>query len=49
MEFPADATKESMIEAAMNAPEAAKFLKGMQVVKQIVVPGRIINLVVKPE
>ena len=49
MEFPADASKESMIEAAMNAPEAAKFLKGMQVVKQIVVPGRIINLVVKPE
>ncbi len=49
MEFPADASKETMIEAAMNAPEAAKFLKDMQVVKQIVVPGRIINLVVKPQ
>ena len=49
MEFPTDASKEDIIEATMNAPEAAKYLKGMQIVKQIVVPGRIVNLVVKPE
>jgi len=47
MEFPADATKEQMIDMVMNAPESEKYLKDKEVVKQIAVPGRIVNIVVK--
>ena len=49
MEFPADAAPEQMIEMAMNAPEAQKYLEGMQVVKTIAVPKRIVNIVLKPQ
>ena len=48
MLFPADATPEQMIELATSAPEAAKYLEGMQVVKTIAIPKRIVNIVVKP-
>ncbi len=47
LEFPADADKDTILDAALNAPEAQKHLEGKQVVKTIVVPGRIINIVVK--
>ena len=49
MLFPADATPEQMIELATSAPEAAKYLEGMQIVKTIAIPGRIVNIVVKPQ
>ncbi len=49
MLFPADATPEQMIELATSAPEAAKHLDGMQVVKTIAIPKRIVNIVVKPK
>ncbi len=49
MLFPADATPEQMIELATSAPEAAKHLEGMQVVKTIAIPKRIVNIVVKPK
>ena len=49
MFFPADATPEQMIELATSAPEAAKYLEGMQVVKTIAIPGRIVNIVLKPQ
>ena len=49
MDFPSDSTKDQMVEMAMSAPEAAKYLEGMQVVKTIAVPGRIVNIVVKPD
>ena len=49
MDFPADAAPEQMIEMAMNAPEAQKYLEGMQVVKTIAVPKRIVNIVLKPQ
>ena len=48
MLFPADATPEQMVGLATSAPEAAKYLEGMQVVKTIAIPGRIVNIVVKP-
>lgn len=47
LEFPADANKDFIEKAALNAPEARKHLEGKQVVKTVVVPGRIINIVVK--
>ncbi len=47
LEFPADADKDTIVAAALAAPEAAKHLEGKQVVKTIVVPGRIINIVLK--
>ena len=47
MEFPADATKEQMIEMVMNAEESQRYLAGKEVVKSIAVPGRIVNIVVK--
>lgn len=49
MLFPADATPEQMVRLAMEAPDAARHLEGMQVVKTIAVPGRIVNIVVKPQ
>ena len=48
MLFPADATPEQMIELATSAPEAQKYLEGMQVVKTIAIPKRIVNIVLKP-
>ena len=48
MLFPADATPEQMIELATSAPEAAKYLEGMQIVKTIAIPKRIVNIVIKP-
>ena len=43
----ATASKEAIIEAAMSDERSQKYLEGKQVVKTIVVPGRIINIVVK--
>ena len=45
--LPASASKETIIEAAMGDERSQKYLEGKQVVKTIVVPGRIINIVVK--
>ena len=45
--MPADATKEAVEQAALGAEQAARYLEGMQVVKVIVVPGRIVNVVLK--
>ena len=49
LNVPADASKEEVEQMALGAPESAKHLEGKQVVKIIVVPGRIINIVVKGE
>ena len=48
MDFPADATPDQMVQMATSAPEAQKHLEGMQIVKTIAIPGRIVNIVVKP-
>ena len=45
--LPATASKEAIIEAAMSDERSQKYLEGKLVVKTIVVPGRIINIVVK--
>lgn len=45
--FPADATKESIQEVALASEAAQKYLEGKTVVKVIVVPGRIVNIVIK--
>ena len=49
MLFPADATPDQMVEMATSAPEAQKYLDGMQIVKTIAIPKRIVNIVVKPK
>ena len=48
LDFPADATPDKMISMVTAAPEAQKYLEGMQIVKTIAIPGRIVNIVVKP-
>jgi leucyl-tRNA synthetase len=45
---PKTATKEDLLALAMANPRVQKFLEGQQIVKEIVVPGKIVNLVVKP-
>ena len=47
LDFAADATKEDIEKAALAAPQTAKYVGGKQVVKVIVVPGRIVNIVIK--
>ncbi len=44
---PADCTKEQMEAAAQEAPGIADSLAGKNIVKRIVVPGRLVNFVVK--
>ena len=48
LDFPADATPDQMISMVTVAPEAQKYLEGMQIVKTIAIPGRIVNIVLKP-
>ena len=48
LDFPSDASKEDIEKAALASEQAQKYLAGMQVCKVIVVPGRIVNIVVKP-
>ncbi|QZE14226.1 leucine--tRNA ligase [Halosquirtibacter laminarini] len=45
--LPVDMDKDSIIEAAMSHESAQKWIEGKQVVKTIVVPNKIINIVVK--
>lgn len=43
----ATATREELLEAARASKRAARHIEGKQIVKEIVVPGRLVNLVVK--
>ena len=45
---PADADNEAVTAAAQADPKVQKFTDGMALVKTIVVPGRLVNLIVKP-
>ena len=47
LDFPADAPREEVEQAVMASEQTAKYLEGMQVVKVIVVPGKIVNIVLK--
>lgn len=47
LEVAADMAKEEVEKAALASPEAAKWLEGKTLQKVIVVPGRIVNVVMK--
>ncbi len=49
LDFPADAPKELIEKEALGSEQAQKYLEGMQVVKVIVVPGKIVNIVLKKQ
>ncbi len=45
---PADAGQDALIAAAQADARVQRFTEGMNLVKAIVVPGRLVNLIVKP-
>ena len=47
LEFPADVSKEEAEKAALADPQSAKWMEGFTVAKVIVVPGKMINVVLK--
>lgn len=47
MEFAPDADRQTIEKAVLESPDSAKYLEGKQVVKVIVVPHRIVNVVIK--
>ena len=47
LSFPVDATKEEIEKEALSCEQSKKYLDGKTVVKVIVVPGRIVNIVVR--
>ncbi|HKZ12872.1 MAG TPA: leucine--tRNA ligase [Solirubrobacterales bacterium] len=47
VEAPAEAAQEELLELAKANENVAKYLDGTQIVKEIVVPGKLVNLVVK--
>ena len=47
LEFPADVSKEEAEKAALANPQSAKWMEGFTVAKVIVVPGKMINVVLK--
>ncbi len=47
MEFPAGADNATIEQQVLGDEQAQKYLEGKQVVKVIIVPGRIVNIVVK--
>ena len=47
LDFPADASADAIREATLASEQAQKYLEGKNVVKVIVVPGRIVNIVIK--
>ena len=48
IEVAADIDKDAAIAAAKAAENVARHLEGMQIVKEIYVPGRLVNIVVRP-
>ena len=47
MTFPADASNDDVQKAVLADERAAKYIDGKQVVKVIVVPKKIVNVVIK--
>lgn len=47
IEVEADASKETILEAAKASGNVAKHIEGKEIAREIVVPGRLVNLVVK--
>ena len=48
MQFAVDATPDQMQAQVLGSEEAKKYIDGMQIVKVVAVPKRIVNVVVKP-
>jgi leucyl-tRNA synthetase len=46
---PTDTAKEELVAAAKGVANVQRYLDGMQIVREIVVPGKLVNLVVKPQ
>ena len=46
---PADADNDAIVAAALADERVRRFTDGMALVKSIVVPGRLVNLIVKPQ
>jgi leucyl-tRNA synthetase len=47
IEAPAEASKDELLALARESEKVAKHLDGQQIVKEIVVPGKLVNLVVR--
>ena len=47
MTFPTDASKEDIEKAAVNDERSLKYTEGKTIVKVIVVPKKIVNIVFK--
>ncbi len=47
LSFPADASQQQIEQATLASAEAAKYLEGHTIQKVIVVPGRMVNVVIK--
>jgi leucyl-tRNA synthetase len=48
IEFPVDASKEEILNTVKQHPKIAPRLEGMEIIREIVVPKKLVNLVVKP-
>ena len=48
IEVAADIDKDAAIAAAKSSPNVARHLENMAIVKEIYVPGRLVNIVVRP-
>ncbi|MEC7240314.1 MAG: class I tRNA ligase family protein, partial [Myxococcota bacterium] len=46
---PKSIEKSALLELAKSNEKVQRHLEGMQIVKEIVVPGRLVNLVVRPQ
>jgi leucyl-tRNA synthetase len=47
IEAPAEASKDELLRLAQESEKVARHLEGQQIVKEIVVPGKLVNLVVR--
>jgi leucyl-tRNA synthetase len=47
IEAPAEASKEELLQLARESEKVARHLDGQEIVKEIVVPGKLVNLVVR--
>jgi leucyl-tRNA synthetase len=47
IEAPAEASKDELLQLARESDKVARHLDGQQIVKEIVVPGKLVNLVVR--
>jgi leucyl-tRNA synthetase len=47
--LPADSTQDAVVAAALRDAKVGKFTEGMEIVKVIHVPNKLVNLIVKPK